>query len=225
MLDRTALPLGESPVPRVPLAGTPGVGGPKRHVAERVSALCFERRVIGVSDGVVALDLAGIPFAGATLQPQSMPSAKRKVHSPTSEYAQRAAALCLDLKANDVVILSLRGVSDMADFFVIASGTSDTHVRSSRKGNGGTPACGQSRAADVGVRAPIPIRVQSVFHPWLKNQFSWRNSALAKSARQKLVHAAAWSAGLAGLSPRNLPKKSAATVCSFAVGGRVKASQ
>jgi ribosome-associated protein len=29
-----------------------------------------------------------------------------------------------------VVILDLRGLSDAADFFVIATGTSDTHVRS-----------------------------------------------------------------------------------------------
>lgn len=65
-----------------------------------------------------------------TLSPRSMTSAKRQSPRPTSELAQRAAALCLDLKANDVVILSLRGVSDMADYFVIASGTSDTHVRS-----------------------------------------------------------------------------------------------
>ena len=35
----------------------------------------------------------------------------------------------MDNKANDVVVLSLAGVSDMTDFFVIASGTSDTHVR------------------------------------------------------------------------------------------------
>ena len=44
--------------------------------------------------------------------------------------AQRAAALCLDMKANDVVVLDLRKVTDMTDCFVIASGTSDTHVRS-----------------------------------------------------------------------------------------------
>jgi ribosome-associated protein len=44
--------------------------------------------------------------------------------------AQRAAAVCLDVKANDVVILNLDGVSDMTDCFLIASGTSDTHVRS-----------------------------------------------------------------------------------------------
>ncbi|AHG90486.1 iojap-like protein [Gemmatirosa kalamazoonensis] len=47
----------------------------------------------------------------------------------SAEAAQRAAQAALDLKANDVVILNLKGVTDMADFFVIASGTSDTHVR------------------------------------------------------------------------------------------------
>src|SRR4030095_15269146 len=48
---------------------------------------------------------------------------------PSLAAAQAAAALCLDLKANDVVILDLEGVSDMTDCFVIASGSSDTHVR------------------------------------------------------------------------------------------------
>ena len=43
--------------------------------------------------------------------------------------ARRAAALCLDLKANDVVMLDLDRVSDATDYFVIASGSSDTHVR------------------------------------------------------------------------------------------------
>jgi len=49
---------------------------------------------------------------------------------PSADLARRAAQICLDMKANDVVMLSLKGVSDMTDFFVIASGTSDTHVRS-----------------------------------------------------------------------------------------------
>lgn len=44
--------------------------------------------------------------------------------------AMRAAALCQDMKANEVVLLNLQGVTDMTDYFVIASGTSDTHVRS-----------------------------------------------------------------------------------------------
>ena len=47
-----------------------------------------------------------------------------------ASLAQRAASLCLDLKANAVVVLDVRGVTDMTDFFIIASGTSDTHVRS-----------------------------------------------------------------------------------------------
>jgi ribosome-associated protein len=50
--------------------------------------------------------------------------------SPSSFLqAQRAAGLCLDLKARDVVMLDLNEVSDATDYFVIASGTSDTHVR------------------------------------------------------------------------------------------------
>ncbi len=43
--------------------------------------------------------------------------------------AQCIARIALDNKAQDVVILGLGGVSDVTDFFVIASGTSDTHVR------------------------------------------------------------------------------------------------
>ena len=48
----------------------------------------------------------------------------------SAQRVQRAGQLCLDMKANDVVLLNLRGVTDMTDYFVIASGTSDTHVRS-----------------------------------------------------------------------------------------------
>jgi ribosome-associated protein len=48
---------------------------------------------------------------------------------PSLPQAQRAAALCLDLKANDVVVLDLSTLSDATDYFVIASGSSDTHVR------------------------------------------------------------------------------------------------
>ncbi|HEX5830683.1 MAG TPA: ribosome silencing factor [Gemmatimonadaceae bacterium] len=51
--------------------------------------------------------------------------------APTASLtlAQRAAALCLDAKARDLVLLDVHGVSDMTDCFVIASGTSDAHVR------------------------------------------------------------------------------------------------
>ena len=46
------------------------------------------------------------------------------------ELVKRAAQIALDTKALDVVLLDLRGVTDMTDFFIIASGTSDTAVRS-----------------------------------------------------------------------------------------------
>ena len=49
--------------------------------------------------------------------------------SPGEPIARQAASLAADLKATDIVVLDLRGVTDMTDYFVIASGTSDTHVR------------------------------------------------------------------------------------------------
>ena len=56
-------------------------------------------------------------------------SASPAVPARDSE-AMRAAHFAQDMKANDVVLLNLQGVTDMTDYFVIASGTSDTHVRS-----------------------------------------------------------------------------------------------
>jgi ribosome-associated protein len=53
------------------------------------------------------------------------------VRSPDSmKAARRAASILVDHKAADVLMLDLRPVTDMTDFFVVASGTSDTHVRS-----------------------------------------------------------------------------------------------
>ena len=43
---------------------------------------------------------------------------------------QRAAQIASDNKALDPILLDLRGVTDMTDYFLILSGTSDTHVRS-----------------------------------------------------------------------------------------------
>ena len=52
-------------------------------------------------------------------------SIPQSIHS----LALRAAECCVDGKANEVVVLNLSRVTDMTDYFVIASGTSDTHVR------------------------------------------------------------------------------------------------
>ncbi|CAN5863034.1 ribosome silencing factor [soil metagenome] len=56
-------------------------------------------------------------------------SARKQSDTDIAEQVQKAASILIDRKANDVVLLSLKGVSDMTDYFLIASGTSDTHVR------------------------------------------------------------------------------------------------
>jgi ribosome-associated protein len=42
----------------------------------------------------------------------------------------RAVEALFDRKANEVVVMDLRNISSATDFFLIASGTSDTHVAS-----------------------------------------------------------------------------------------------
>lgn len=56
---------------------------------------------------------------------------KAVASAPSASAARRAAEILADSKAQDIVLLDLREVTDMADFFVVASGTSDTHVRAS----------------------------------------------------------------------------------------------
>lgn len=43
---------------------------------------------------------------------------------------RRAAQLTLERKASDVVVLDLRGISAATDYFLLATGNSDTQVRS-----------------------------------------------------------------------------------------------
>lgn len=48
---------------------------------------------------------------------------------PSRDLAEAAAALALDRKAADVVILDLREISSVTDYFVLCTGRSDVHVR------------------------------------------------------------------------------------------------
>lgn len=45
------------------------------------------------------------------------------------QFAVELARLASDMKCEDVVIMDLRGLSSVADFFVIGSGTSDRQMR------------------------------------------------------------------------------------------------
>ncbi len=47
----------------------------------------------------------------------------------TKDKADVAGRLALEKKAGDVVVLDLSGLTDIADYFVIASGTSERHVK------------------------------------------------------------------------------------------------
>ena len=48
---------------------------------------------------------------------------------PPRELAESVAALAADRKATEVVILELREISSVTDYFVICTGRSDVHVR------------------------------------------------------------------------------------------------
>ena len=52
------------------------------------------------------------------------------LRTPTTDtFLRRVMSTLEDAKAVDVVALDLRTISDATDYFMIASGTSDTHVR------------------------------------------------------------------------------------------------
>jgi ribosome-associated protein len=56
-------------------------------------------------------------------------SAKKRTNPDALRLVERAAQLALERKASDVISLDLRGISSAADFFLIATGTSDVQVR------------------------------------------------------------------------------------------------
>ena len=43
--------------------------------------------------------------------------------------ADKIARMAYNKKGNDITIVDLRGISDIADFFVIVSGESDVHIK------------------------------------------------------------------------------------------------
>lgn len=63
-----------------------------------------------------------------------MPSLNPSLSTETAELSsERIALLCAEFasnkKAEDLVVLDMRGISSFADFFVICSGTSEPHLK------------------------------------------------------------------------------------------------
>ncbi len=55
--------------------------------------------------------------------------APKKSTDPTREIAREVAQACHDQKGGDIVVLDLQKISSFAEYFIIASGTSDRQVR------------------------------------------------------------------------------------------------
>ncbi len=74
----------------------------------------------------------GAPARPETAPPTRGPDASRagrETRSRLPKDVQRAIGYALDRKAEDVTVLDLRTVSSATDFFVIATGRSDLHVK------------------------------------------------------------------------------------------------
>lgn len=56
-------------------------------------------------------------------------SKKLEVKNKTLKEAQACAQFSDEKKAKDIVVLELMGLTDIADYFVLASGTSERHVK------------------------------------------------------------------------------------------------
>ena len=69
------------------------------------------------------------PDARGHLTPNTHESRVGGIRAATHRDLRLTVRALDDHKAVDVLVLDLRSLSDAADFFVIASGTSDTHVR------------------------------------------------------------------------------------------------
>lgn len=54
---------------------------------------------------------------------------KRPLQNPGYRLAARAVDAMMDKKARDVVVLDLRGISGVAEFFVLGTGSSDLQIR------------------------------------------------------------------------------------------------
>jgi len=95
---------------------------------------------------------------------------------------RRAAELALELKAHDVVVLDLRGISSATDFFIVASGRSDTqvkaiadHVIDEMKKDGERPAHLEGAKGGRWVLVDYINFVVHVFHPQARDFYQLEN--------------------------------------------------
>lgn len=61
-------------------------------------------------------------------------SVRRTPENPSPVLAARAVDAMADKRASDITVIDLRGVSSMADFFVLATGESDLQIKAIANG-------------------------------------------------------------------------------------------
>ena len=95
---------------------------------------------------------------------------------------RRAAELALELKAHDVVVLDVKGISSATDHFVIASGNSDVqvkaiagHVTDELKKEGVRPGHVEGRQTGRWVLLDYIDFVVHVFHPEAREFYQLEN--------------------------------------------------
>jgi ribosome-associated protein len=59
-----------------------------------------------------------------------MPKDAKKRHDPARQFAVEAARLAANTRCHEVVLLDVRNLSPVTDYFLIASGTSSRQMRS-----------------------------------------------------------------------------------------------
>lgn len=59
-----------------------------------------------------------------------MATEAKKINISAQQRAERIAAVASEAKAEEIIILDLRDLSNITDYFVILTGTSQTHLRS-----------------------------------------------------------------------------------------------
>jgi len=73
---------------------------------------------------------AAVPRARVVSKPRPPAKSKAPRKPKTGDLRDVVIGALADMKALEVKVLDVRGLTDIADFMVIASGTSDRHVRS-----------------------------------------------------------------------------------------------
>jgi ribosome-associated protein len=111
-----------------------------------------------------------------TKKPPARPARSRSRRRPEKNAAvELAVAAVEERKAADGVVLDLRHLSDAADYFIIVSGTSDTHVRAiaehvieTLQADGVRPYMVEGLAQGRWVLVDYVDFVVHVFHPTLR---------------------------------------------------------